>query len=514
MVQTLAVSQDLQYLVELFPRDSSGTIHPVYLSTRDIALSPTDPTAPNREYDGRVQVALSIKREMFADGRIGGKSLPAYGNGVEVAVDTAWKAVNYPLWKAWGWDGAQARVLQGPRGAPLYASYTVLWDGLCTGENSFLSSVQIPLSDLQTQIDKDIQTSTYLGTGAFEGGDDLKGKVKPDVFGQVLRAAPIPVDMANLWYDLSPLDGLHSVQAVYDGGVPLTASASNPPPAANYYVDLANGRIRLGSTPVKQITVDCRGAFGSNALTAADICRALLIGRLGFTTGQVPTTSFTALNTANSAAVGYYASDRISGQSVLDALLPSVGAYYTGSRGIISVGRLDAPTATSATDSVLALYLDDSDLEKNALTARPEAIPPYRLIVKGARSWIGALQESDLAGAATAAQRAFFAEEYRSSAPVDVTAIQTLHPLSKPLEVETCLFSMADAATEASRLSALYSTRREILTVKVETQPFVLELNDQVWVQSDIHVIDQAFRVIGIEENTRDAGRVTLTLWG
>ncbi|KAA0572267.1 hypothetical protein FZ983_32365 [Azospirillum sp. B21] len=515
MVTTLSVSQDLQYLVELFPRDSMGALHPLYLSTRDIALAANDPTAPNREYDGRVQVALVVKREMFADGRIGGKSLPAYGNGIEIAVDSDWKAANYPLWKAWGWDGAQARVLQGPRGSTSYAAYSVLWDGQCTGENSFgLGSVQVPLSDLQTQIDKDIESTTYDGSGGFNGGTDLKGKVKPTVLGQVLRAAPVPVDTANLWYDLSPLTGLHSVQAVYDGGVPLTASASNPPPAGNYYADLANGRLRLGSTPARQITVDCRGAFGSNATTAADICKALLTGRLGFASGQIDDTSFAALNTKNSATVGYYAAERATGTEVLDALIGSVGGFYTGSNGKVVVGRLEAPTATSSSDSALALYLEDADLEKGALTVNPEAIPPYRLIVKAARSWVGALQESDLAGAATAAMRAFFAEEYRSTTPVDVAAVQTLHPLSKPLEVETCLLTVADAQTEAARLSGLYSTRREVLTLRIETQPFSIELGGQVWISSALHVIDQAYRVIGIEENTRDSGRVTLTLWG
>lgn len=515
MVTTLSVSQDLQYLVEVFPRDSTGTIHPQYLSTRDIAMASTDPTAPNREYDGRVQVALSVKREMYADGRIGGKSLPAYGNGIEIAVDTDWKATNYPLWKAWGWDGAQARVLQGPRSSTSYAAYSVLWDGQCTGENSFgLGTVQLPLSDLQTQIDKDIESTTYTGGGGFNGGADINGKVKPTVLGQVLRAVPVPVDAPNLWYDLSPVTGLHSIQAVYDGGVPLTPSASNPPAAGNYYADLPNGRIRLGSTPSKQIAVDCRGAFGSNATTAADICQALLTGRLGFTTGQIDATSFAALNTKNSATVGYYAADRATGTEVLDALIGSVGGFYTGSKGKVVVGRLEAPTATTSSDSVLALYLEDADLEKGALTVNPEAIPPYRLIVKAARSWAGVLQESDLAGAATAAMRAFFSEEYRSSSPVDVTAVQTLHPLSKPLEVETCLLNISDAQTEASRLSGLYSTRREVLTLRIETQPFAIELGDQVWVSSDLHVIDQAYRVIGIEENTRDTGRVTLTLWG
>ena len=142
-------------------------------------IDPTDPTAPNREYDGRVSLALSLKREMHADGKIGGASLPAVG-AIEVVTDTAWIAQgNRTLWKSYGWDGARVRVLQGARGATSYAAHAVLLDGLCAGGNTYGLTITIPISDLQAQIGKDIQANTYSGSGGFNGGSDLTGKARP-----------------------------------------------------------------------------------------------------------------------------------------------------------------------------------------------------------------------------------------------------------------------------------------------------------------------------------------------
>lgn len=515
MVQTLSVSQDLQYLVELFPRDSTGALRPQFLSTRDIAISPTDPTAPNREYDGRVILAMNLKREMHEDGRLAGPSIPAYG-AVEIALDTDWKSANLATWRGYGWDGAQVRILKGPRGSTSYAAYTVLLDGQCSGANEYgLSTIKIPIGDLQEQIGKDISAATYDGSGGFNGGADAKGKLKPIALGWCPAVEPFPVDLANLWYDVDPVNGLTSIQLVEDGGVALTESASNPPPSGQYYKDLANGRVRVGSTPVKQLRVSCRGAFGGGAQTAGAICKALLTSSLGFSSGQIDSASFTALDVKNSAPVGFYASGQTSGQAVLDYLLGAVGAFYTGSQaGKLTVGRLEAPISTDPSDASVKIVIEDADLEKSGTTIRPEAIPPYRIILKYGRNWGGGLQESDLAGGATAARRSYLGQEYRSTTPKDAAAVQTLHPLSKPLEIETAFRDEADAIVERDRLAALYSAQRDTVTVKIETQPFALELGDEAWVSSTLYGIDRAFIVTGTDENTRDTGRVTITMWG
>ena len=98
----------------------------------------------------------------------------------------------------------------------------------------------------------------YLGTGGTEGGDDLKGKPKPLCFGQVFNVPAVPVDTANLIYQVH--DGIiNSVTAAYDRGVALN-KVGGVPAAGEYSDDLANGTFTLGGSPTGTVTADVQGS--------------------------------------------------------------------------------------------------------------------------------------------------------------------------------------------------------------------------------------------------------------
>ncbi|HYH39934.1 MAG TPA: hypothetical protein VD860_17060 [Azospirillum sp.] len=503
---------DRVILVEAFPYDEDAAdVVALYLATRDVVFPSDDADAPDREYDGRLASAYSRKLEMYAGGFIGGRSLPSYG-AVRVVNDAVLVETGaYAAWRSYGWDGRRIRVLMWQPGTA-YADALVLLDGVIQGVPEFsLTEISIPIADIQERLQQDIETATYAGTGGFEGGSDLNGKVKPFTAGVFRGMEPVPVDPANLWFDISPTTGLHSVTKVTDGGALLTASASNPPPSGSYYVDLVNGRIRTGSTPARVLRVDGRSAFGSNAQTAADIVKELLTDRLGFALAELDTASFTDLNTANSAVVGYVAKEAAPGLDCIDSLIGSVGGYYTGTRtGLFRVGRLEAPTATSEADAVIAAVFDDTDIERGSLTISPADKPPHRIEIGYARNWTP-LTADAIAGSATAADRAFALEAYRVESD-ERAATLTKHLLSKPMRRDTLLDEQTAAAAEATRLVALISVPREMARPRLQTQPLALELGDEVWVQSDLYDIDAAYRVIGIDENASE-GRAALVLW-
>lgn len=505
---SLSVSQDYQWLVELFPVDGAGTEHAQYLATRDVIFSASDPTAPNREYDGRVLTALSVTRELYSDGQIGGASVPSMGT-VEIAVDSAWIVANMATWRGYGWDGAAIIIRRGPLGSELLSEHTTIFSGMCSGENSFGATVSIGIGDLQLALAKDVQTTTYSGAGGFNGEADLKNSIVPAVFGKVYRAKPVWVDQANLWADLDPVRGLASVDAVYEGGYAMVADAANPPAAGKYYKDLANGRIRFTTKPVKEITVDCTGV---GSTTAAGIASWIMQNQAGLS-GKVDAASVTALDALNSSAVGYYVSDKTSCQDVIDALINSIGGFYDGSSGTVVFGRVDAPTATGPDDAAVSLYIEDADLELKGTSIKPEASPPYKVNLKHSKCWAGAYNENDFLGAASNAERAFMGEEFREES-YTTAATATLHKLSNPLEIETLLTDATAAQTEVARRAGLYSVQREVLEIKIEVQPFGITLGSQVWVYSEIYGIDKAYRVIGVEESTKDNGRVAMKLWG
>lgn len=502
-----------QYLVEAtYWDDDAGAEVTEYLANHDVNFEPGD-TAPSQAYDGRVTGALQIKREMYSDGAIGGASLPSYGSVEIVNDDDMRDSGRLAAWRAGRWDGYRLRVLMAPEGSA-YADHVVLLDGTATGGPSGgLESLSLPIADLQALLDKPVQTATYGGTGGFDGGADLNGKVRPDVFGVARAAVPVPVDIANGWYDIA-YSGLSTVYDVYDGGVRIPPTASNPPEPGKVYIDLASGRIRVATTPVYGLAVDCVGAAASGSTVAATICEWVITQRLGIDVSRLDDAAFSAFGSAASAAVGMYLTDTTTAIQVLDWLVPSVGGYYSSTRrGLLTVGRLRAPTATSATDPTIALVIDDQDIEPGSLKVEPVPSPPYRWEIGYARNWTGQVNASQLDQQFISTdRRSFMLSEYRVEASVQTTT-QARNLLSKPLRSDTAIDQQTDAAAEALRRRDLFGVPRSKITLQMQTQPFALELNDQVWLDSEINGINGPFVIIGLDESARTSS-VSLTLWG
>lgn len=509
-----------QYLVETtYWDDDAGAEVTECLANHDVVFEPDD-TAPSQAYDGRVTAALQIKREMYTDGAIGGASLPSYGS-IEIVVDDDLRdSGRLAAWRAGRWDGRRLRVLMGPEGAS-YADHVVLLDGTATGApTGGIGGLSLPIADLQALLDKPVQTVTYDGTGGFQGGEDLKGKVRPDVFGVVRAAVPVPVDIQNGWYDLA-YSGLSTVYGVYDGGVPLTITTSNPPASGQVYVDYVNGRIRVATAPVYGLAVDCLGAqevpfFGPPIAytTAADICRWLITTRLGIASSRLDTSAFTAFASTAPATVGMYLTETTTAIEVLDYLVPSVGGYYSSTRrGLLTLGRLREPAATSATDPTISLVVDDQDIEPGSLKVEPVPSPPYRWEIGYARNWTGVVNASQLDQQNISVfRRAFMLSEYRVEPSVQATT-QARNLLSKPLRSDGAMDQQTDAAAEALRRRDLFGVPRVKVTLQMQTQPFALELNDEVWLDSEINGISRSFVIIGLDESARTSS-VSLTLWG
>lgn len=501
-----------QILVELFPYDEGAAAEiPTYLASRDIVFPATDAGAPNREYDGRLASAFSLKRAMHKDGVIGGPSLPSYG-AVRVVRDSALMDDGRDAaWRTLGWDGRRVRILIGPVDGA-YAEHELLLDGLIADAPSWKATeIAIPIADLQERLGREVETASYDGSSGFGGGADLKDKRKLLPLGIFRGMEPTASDPADLWFDVAPTCGLHSLSEATDGAAQLTPSALNPPPAGSYYVDLAAGRVRTGQKPVYVLRVSGRSAFGGNALTTADIVEAVLKTKLGFVDSELDEASFTALNAANSAAVGHVVRDGETGTSVIDTLINGIGGYYTVSRaGQFRVGRLEPPAATSPIDPAIKLVIDDTDLERGSFTLSPVGRPPWRIEIGHRRN--GRVLTSDqVADSATAADRAFAAEEFRVVS-AERAATRTKHRQSKPLRRDTAIDDPTAAQSEADRVRDLIAVDRETAAAKLQTAPLLLELADEVWVDSEIYGIAAAYRVVG-DDQTSVGWRVGLDLW-
>ena len=336
----------------------------------------------------------------------------------------------------------------------------------------------------------------------LEVGASLEGRPKPLCFGKCLNVTPVQVNPSLLIYQVH--DGpIQAIDAVYNRGVSLGVG--------QYTVDLLRGTFTLLQAPGDSgvITADVRGdTLGGYVSTVAGIARRVVATYGPLTTADLDTASFTALDTANPAVAGLYAVDQRTILEVLDELVNSIGAFYGFDRsGKFEVGLFTAPVAGPPAAATFG------PVEILEIEAQPIELPVWRQRVGYERNWT--VQASDsLAGAVTEARKAFLAEEVRLAVAADETVKTKFLLALDPEPWPTLLADQAVAQSEANRLLVLYGQRREMYRVTVKTQPYKLELGDQVDLDyTRFSLAGRRFRVIGLEERA-DVNRVTMELWG
>jgi hypothetical protein len=491
------------YLAVLQPYDPGGSpagVVSLYYSTHGFTTEPGD-TPSNTHFEGRLADAITFRRSMFQSGLIGGRSVPGYGvlrlanadGGLDHLADYAW-------------DGRAITVMIGTKGDG-YSDYTTIFEGTAQGIEFDGLELVVQLRDLQHKIDVPMQAALFAGTGGDEGVADLTGRRKPLCYGRCLNITPVMLNAASGTYMAHP-GPIEDVDALYVGGVAYTKVGGSP--AANQYsVNVSTGVATVGGAPVTgQVTCDVKGAKPSTYLTTvADIAKEIVMTQGGLTSGDLDLTSFTDLNTANSATVGIYingGSER-SILSVLDELTASIGGFYGFDRsGKFAVGRLEAPTGMAD-----AAYDDTEVLE---LTRLPTAVPAWRIVLGYEPNWT--VQVEFQVGGAPAAQRDFTARSFRHKTAEDA-AVQTTHLMAGELKVNTLIDGAGDAGTEASRLLTLYKADRDVYRARLKVQPFQRELNDEINIEDPRYGLaaGKDFRVVSVNENSAD-NEVELELWG
>lgn len=490
-----------RYLAILEPYDpvTAGTLS-LHLGDAGFVTGPSE-TPANQFFEPRLVSALNFERHLFQSGSLGGRSVPGFGtlelNNADGGLDG---------WADYAFDGRRVRVWLGGEGFT-FAEHGLIFDGTAEQIEFDDTIVRVLLRDLQRLFEVPVQASTYAGTGGLEGGDALKGKPKPLTFGRVFHVEPVAVDPVNLIYQVH--DGaIEDVVACYDQGLAL-AKAASPPAAGQYSVDVSAGTLTLGTSPAGTITADVRGdkTGGTYVETAADLVRRIAVARGGFTDpDDLDTACFDALAIAAPAPVGLYIDSEAEIQDVLDSTIAAIGGHYGFDRdGKLTVGRLDAPSAT------IAASFDESQILE--LERQPTTLPIWRQRIGYQRYW-RVLSGGDVAGAASDATKADLAEEYRLEEAED-PSVQTTYLLAEDDRRDTALALKSDAAAEASRLLGLFGVKRDMLRVRVKTQPFALEPGQTITITYPRHGLSSGrdFVIVGMVEDST-INEVTLDLWG
>lgn len=379
------------------------------------------------------------------------------------------------------WDGAALDIL---RGLPLarYDSYEVVGRMSTAGLFYDQRKKEIRLRDLGWQLQQaELHGLRYGGTGGADGDAAIAGAMKPYGVGTVENAEPVAINATLLLYALS-CSSIVGVDEVRDGGVALdfdadytsyATLAAATVPAGHYSTCIAEGFLRLGSTPVYGITVDFQGdadtigGLGAPT-TMGTIARRIATGRgsLMLSTSQLDSVSFASFESERTAAVGFYWREPISKAEALDEVLAGTLGWWTVRlNGKLAIGYMREPTDAPA---LTIDYPEDFAGEPKHLGSYQA--PRRATYVTWQRNYT--IQDaSRLAGSVDQADRVIWAQGGRLASSVSGNTA-SIWPTSATVAVPGAYRDESAALAEASREQLLMSVRRERWSVPVPCDPF------------------------------------------
>lgn len=504
----------MSYVIEIDAyRLSDGAIETLrYTSGRGFTTRPTD-TPPNTYIAPRISQPLLARRDLFDRATTYGRTAAGAGEirliNADGGLDT--------LLTGYALNGRALRAWIGLETTTWPASWVQVMAGRVDTVGQTGNELVIRLRDELATLDKPLLPTTYAGNNALPAGlegvaDDLKGKRKPRVLGKVINISPYCVNTSKLIYQLS--DQACSVTGVFDRGAALTAGAAyatladvqaTAPSAGQYrvYAGSEGTYLRLGSTPSGELTCDAAASETRAASQAAAVATAM---GAALASGDV-----TALNSANSAAVGVWVTDDMSALDALDALLGSLGAWYGYDRtGQLRAARLEAPAASA--DAVI----DPAAVMDVTLVSTGDGdkgVPAYRIALGYGHNYT---TQTDTAGAAAADRRAWLGQQERTAASENGN--RTIWPDAAEIAVSSYLTASSDAQAEADRRLALYGVARQMLEVRIRAARVTVQAFDigqtvsLTWPRFGL-ATGKRFRVVGLQTNFQNR-ELLLRLWG
>ena len=507
------------YLVELTAIvDSLGTAQVFRFSTGGFVTEPSD-TPPNAVYEDRLKQPALVRRDMYANGTTGGASRVGFGELVLANLDGG-----LDDFRNYGFDG-QPLVLKVGDNDMGFSSFVEVLTGTMEQAELDQRELRIRVRDRQSELAEPIQTVRYLGTGGLEGTDlDVKGRVKPLIYGQVFNIIPVAVNPLKQIYQVAD-NPIEDIQFVYDSGIALTRETPDYAnetdllddllkPAAGHY-RVFEGYFRLNTRPVGVLTADAvEGALAADRSVAQILERMAL--QVGIPALDINNADVIALDAANDSPVGIYIDQDFTAIQAMDEVAQSIGAYFGFDQlGIFRMGRLEAPM------NMPVVTIDENtiignELERTVSRDEGRGIPSYRVNLQYAKNYT--VQGLDQLAAALADERAAeLALDYRGVTSEDLDVLLK-HRLSPELNRITLLINELDAQAEADRLLTLYSTLREVYEVTVRLEDDIISLLD---IGEEVQIkyrrfglnMGKTFIVIGLEVDYQ-LNRASLTLWG
>ena len=446
----------------------------------------------------------------------GGKASISYGELTLSNLDGALNALADDFF-----DGRTLTLKRGDE-TDAYASFdTVL---VATVESAAMERerISIRLRDKTYLLNKPFNESKYAGTNTLPNGlegtpDDIKGQPKPKIYGRIAFMQPVLVNTAKLIYQVN--DGaVDAIINVFDSGAYLSRGTdysseadmlATAPVSGEWRAYPAGGYFRLGTSAFGQI-----GACVAEKWAYLDCSAAGLIERIltdaGYTSSDWVSADFTALDRKNAGSLGLIVGDSETTESLINRICESVGAWWAvDSLNRFRFARLDTPSGVSVATI--------TDNEIITIERQPEQKKPiWQETIKSDINFV-TLNRKSLAGSVPDDRANWFGLSSRDQVAED-SGVKTERLLSESELFDTSLNGISIAKAEADRRLALFSARRDTVTLTVgdpASNYAMIDLGDVVTVisgqlgyESGRQMVVTAIRPDFLQ-NTFD-----LTLWG
>lgn len=210
----------LVYVAEIAYHDGSNA-RTVYYANIGLGTLSTD-TPANTPIPEKLKQPILAKRNIYRNG--GATRGPAEVTEGEIILHNGDGALD-SIFASAGIDGRSLTVRQGVQGAAYPAGFTTVFRGTMYGKPELTATeVKIKARGREQELEVPIQSTLYDGDNVLpdglEGGEELKGKPKPVLYGKGRNIAPVCVNTSKLIYQVADAE-IDSVDAVYDSGLSI-----------------------------------------------------------------------------------------------------------------------------------------------------------------------------------------------------------------------------------------------------------------------------------------------------
>lgn len=476
-------------------------------------VTASNDTPANTAVEGRLTGSFLLRREIAGGsaGRFGGLIATTITSELEIA--NADRELDELLT---GYvDGRAVRLKIGTTSLsggstvmPRYDALQLAHTAIAGTFGADQDTLRLRLRDQGLELQGEIQTRTYAGTGGREGGAALAGRSKPLLLGRAANIQAQLIDEAYLVYQVTT--GAVSSIAPYDSGVAIPIASNHATYGGMLAANCPPGQaVTCLNEGVFRLQIVASGAVTADVLTAVDSTAGLIDLILQEAGVPAARRSITTIADADDDEPGYFqpAGSNASIESVIAALAEAAGASFgTDRSGVYRLVWLDRDALAGAADFSFG-WNDLVDLERLPL---PYGVPWRGWVIGSERNWT-VQSPSELAGNVSEARRQYLEREYRAVRTAD-PEVAVNHQTSRETDlVPTFYYTGAPAVRFGNRMAAWYSSGRGLYRAIVKTALCQIEVGDIVEITAPRWGLDAGLKCMAVGV-TDDLGAVTTEL--